>query len=367
MLSFKYGMLPGLMLFFSFSIFGQGKRIVDSINFYGSLPIQLAIFDKKVELQENAPLLGTELFRVLPKGWSVKAKLEFGLHLINGTNFNNSANTTAEFLANPLKKKEVFSSRLAYFGIGHEKWGSITIGKQWGAYYDIGAYTDNFSLFGGSANGIYAGGTDGGWKGTGRADNAVVYRNNLGPVELALQSQLMGEEHSYGMSVQYHSKFGLNIGAAYNDAAVVDPVNKYVVEIGNRTTNFITGVNYRKGAFSGAFTFSMNDDAIVVVDTGKAVSFPTYGYELSMHYAPNARWSFEGGFNLVQEREDRTVFKGNYHLFHLIMGANYFITPNTKFYLMTRFTNSDNTEFVDNVNAFVFGFKYDFNFGWSKH
>lgn len=354
-------------LFFAAGSFGQGKKIIDSINFYGSLPIQLAIFDKKVELQENAPQLGVELGRTLPKGWSVNAKLEFGLHLINGTNFNNSANTTAEFIANPLMRKDVFSSRLAYFGIAHEKYGSLTFGKQWGVYYDIGGYTDNFSLFGGSANGIYAGGTDGGWKGTGRADNAVVYRNNLGPIELGLQSQLLNGEHSYGVSLQYHSKIGLNIGAAYNNAAVVSPVNKFVVDIGDRTSNFISGINYKKGKFSGAFTFSVNDDAIVVVDTGLAVSFPTYGYEMSLGYRPNAKWSFEGGFNYIKERESRTVFQGNYHLFHLIMGANYYITPTTKLYLMSRLSSSNNTEFVDNVNAFVFGFKYDFNFGWGKH
>jgi len=354
-------------LFSSAAMFGQGTKILDSINFYGSLPIQVAIFDKKVELQENAPQIGTELFRQLPKGWSVNAKLEFGLHLINGTNFNNSANSTAEFIANPLKKQDVFTSRLAYFSIANETLGSLTFGKQWGVYYDIGGYTDNFSLFGGSANGIYAGGTDGGWKGTGRADNAVVYRNSLGPVEIGLQSQLLSGEHSYGVSMQYHTKFGLNIGAAYNNAAVVDPVNKYVVDIGDRTNNFITGVNYKKEKFSGAFTFSVNDDAIVVVDTGLAVSFPTFGYEMSLGYRANSKWSFEGGFNLIKERESRTVFQGDYHLFHLILGTNYYITPTTKLYLMTRLSSSNNTEFTDNVNAFVFGFKYDFNFGWGKH
>jgi predicted porin len=347
-------------------LLAQDKKILDSINFYGALPIQVAIFDKKFELQENGPLIGTELYRKLQQGWSVNAKLEFGLHLINGTNFNNSANTSADFIANPFLKKEVFSSRLAYFGIGHETYGSLTFGKQWGVYYDIGGYTDNFSLFGGSANGIYSGGTDGGWKGTGRADNAVVYRNNIGPIELGVQSQLFSGEHSYGVSLQYHSKFGLSLGASYNDGAVISPVDKFVVDIGSRTTNFIAGAKYEKEKYYGAFTFSVNDDAIVVVDTGKAVSFPTYGYELSLGYSLNDKWSFEGGFNLLQERENRTVFVGDYYLFHLILGANYHITPETKLYLMTRFSSSNNSEYIDDVNAFVFGFKYDFNFGWKR-
>jgi predicted porin len=362
----RKSILFNLLLFCGSFLFAQEKKILDSINFYGALPIQLAIFDKKFELQENAPLIGTELFRNLPQGWSVDAKLEFGLHLINGTNFNPSANTSADFIANPFLKREVFASRLAYFGIAHEKYGSLRFGKQWGVYYDIGAYTDNFSLFGGSANGIYAGGTDGGWKGTGRADNAVVYRNNFGPFELGLQSQLFNGERSYGISLQYHSKFGLSLGTSYNDAAVIPPVNKFVVDIGNRTSNFIVGAKYEKEKYYGAFTFSANDDAIVVVDTGKIVSFPTYGYELSLGYHLNDKWTFEGGFNYIQERESRNVFSGDYYLFHLILGANYHITPDTKLYLMTRFSSSNNTEYVDNVNAYVFGFKYNFNFGWKR-
>lgn len=362
----RKSLLLCFLVFSGIIVSAQEKKILDSIDFYGALPIQLAVFDKKFELQENAPLIGTELFRKAPKGFSVEAHLEFGLHLINGTNFNPSANTSADFLANPFLRREVFASRLANFSIQHEKYGSLTFGKQWGAYYDIGGYTDNFSLFGGSANGIYAGGTDGGWKGTGRADNAVVYRNTIGPVELAVQSQIFSGYRSYGGSLQYHTKIGLSLGAAYNNAAVIYPVNTYVVDIGSRTANFIAGAKYDKEKYYGAFTFSVNDDAIVVVDTAKAVSFPTYGYELSLGYHLSNKWSFESGFNLIQEREDRTVFSGDYYLFHFIMGANYYITPGVKLYLMTRFSSSNNAEYVDNVNAYVFGFKYDFNFGWKK-
>jgi predicted porin len=359
-------LLFSVTIFYGYVLFAQQKSTLDSCNFYGAMPIQLAIYDNKFELQENAPLIGAEFYRRLPQKWSVNAKLEFGLHLINGTNFNNSANTSADFIANPFLRREVFSSRLAYFGINHETYGSVTFGKQWGVYYDIGGYTDNFSLFGGSANGIYAGGTDGGWKGTGRADNAVVYRNSIGPLALGAQSQLFSGQRSFGLSLQYLTKFGLTIGTAYNNGAVVSPVDKFVVDIGSRTSNFIAGAKYDKEKFYAAFTFSSNDDAIVVVDTAKAVSFPTYGYELSLGYHLTNHLSFEGGFNLIEERESRTAFAGNYHLFHLVLGAHYQVTPETKLYLMTRFSSSNNSEYVDDVNAFVFGFKYDFNFGWKR-
>jgi predicted porin len=122
-----------------------------------------------------------------PKNGGGYAKLEFGLHLINGTNFNNSANSTADFIANPLLKKMCLLP--AYFGIAHEKYGSLTFGKQWGVYYDIGGYTDNFSLFGGSAQWNLCRWNR--WLERNRPqDNAVLYRNSIGPIELGFQSQL---------------------------------------------------------------------------------------------------------------------------------------------------------------------------------
>jgi hypothetical protein len=88
--------------------------------------------------------------------------------------------------------------------------------------------------------------------------------------------------------------------------------------------------------------------------------------ETFLGYRLNDRFSFEGGFNYIKENADRTVFQGQYHLLHLILGVNYHVTPQTKLYLMTRFTSGNNAEYINNVNAFAFGFKYDFNFGWKR-
>ncbi len=347
-------------------LFSQDQNVLDSINFYGSLQVQLAAFDKGVQLQENNPQMGMDLYRGLKNGWSVNGKLEFGLHLINGTNFNNDANSSVEFLANPFKSKEVFNSRLAYFGIANEKLGSLTFGKQWGVYYDIAGFTDNFSLFGGAANGVWTGGTDGGWKGTGRADNAVQYRNTIGNFEIAGQAQLFKNTESYGISAQYHIPMGLTIGAAYNDAGIVDPIKEVVNGIGDNTTNFISGINYKKGKYYGAFTFSVNDDNIVIEDTGYAVSIPSYGYELSLGYTPTSKLSIQGGFNMVKARESVSLYPDKSVLFQFILGANYYFTPETSIYMIGRVSNTQYEEFSSYVNAFAFGFRYAFDFGWKK-
>jgi predicted porin len=143
--------------------------------------------------------------------------------MVNGTQFNNDANSATEFAEDPFVKKDAFFSRLAYATLKHKKWGEISIGKQWGLYYDVAVYTDNFTVFGGESNGVYSGNTDGGWKGTGRADNAIVYRNNFKRWDFGLQTQVLGNNTStYGAVLSYKTPMGLTLGTAINSAQLND-------------------------------------------------------------------------------------------------------------------------------------------------
>ena len=51
--------------------------------------------------------------------------------------------------------------RLGYVTLGTD-YGDFTIGKNWSVYYDIGAWTDRFDVFGATAQGTYEGGDGGG-------------------------------------------------------------------------------------------------------------------------------------------------------------------------------------------------------------
>lgn len=357
-------LILNLLLFSSLLSIAQKKTIVDSLSVYGMLRVQLATFDGKVQLQENAPRIGAFLNRSITKDWSVNAKLEFGLHLINGVSFNNDANSSAEFVSQPFKKVEAFTSRLGYVSLIHKKFGSLSIGKQWGVYYDIGAYTDNFSLFGGSANGIYAGGTDGGWKGTGRADNSIQYRNQWGGFKLGIQTQLFGDYSSYGISAQYAFREGLTIGTSYNNSQVPDLVKQFVQGIGDYSSNFIAGIKYDKNKWYAAATFSINDDALNTISQDEAIGYSTNGYEISIGYRLKDNWSFEAGFNYINPNKD-FMMQNEYRLAHYIFGANYFITPNTRVYMMARLSDSKLALNKNEYNVLALGFRYNFDFGKS--
>lgn len=352
-----------LLVISSLQLKAQNTKILDSISFYGMIRVQLGLFDNKIQLQENSPRIGTDLNRKIDDQWSVNGKIEMGLHFIDGVSFNNDANSSVEFVSDPFSKAEVLSSRLAYVGIQHKKWGSLSIGKQWGVYYDIGAYTDNFSLFGGSAHGIYAGGTDGGWKGTGRADNSIQYRNRWGGFKIGIQTQLFGDTESFGVSGQYDINKNLTIGTAYNTVRISPKIQGFIEGIESNSSNFLAGIKYNNNKYYGAATFSINDDAIAKKDATSAIAAPTNGYEVSLGYIPNKKWSFEGGLNIIDSREAALLNNNNYQLVHYILGTNYFITPKTRLYLVGRYSHSDYAQVKDNYNVLALGFRYNFDYG----
>lgn len=347
----------------SLQLEAQNVKVLDSISFYGMIRMQLGVFDNKVQLQENSPRIGTFLYRKIDDEWSVNGKIEIGLNFIDGVDFNNDANSSLDFVTNPFSRAEVLNSRLAYAGIASKKWGSLSIGKQWGVYYDIGFYTDNFSLFGGSAHGIYAGGTDGGWKGTGRADNSIQYRNRWGGFQLGIQTQLFGDTESFGVSGQYDINKNLTIGTAYNTVRIPPKVQDFVDGIASNSSNFLVGIKYNDGEYYAAATFSVNDDAIAKKDAASVIAAPTNGYEVSLGYITNKRWSFEGGFNIIDSREATILNNNNYQLMHFILGTNYFITPKTRLYLVGRYSHSDYAQIKDNYNVLALGFRYNFDYG----
>lgn len=68
--------------------------------------------------------------------------------------------------------------------------GNVSFGKQWAPYADVARFTDELNVWGGEWSGIFAGRTDGGVSGTGRADDALQHRLAADPVRLAAQAQL---------------------------------------------------------------------------------------------------------------------------------------------------------------------------------
>lgn len=346
----------------------QKRTMLDSLNFYGKISAQAAFFNENMALQENAPRIGIHIQRKMEKGFSISAQLEYGYHLIDGTQFNNDANSTIEFSNNPFKKKDAFSSRLAIAKIQHAKWGAFSLGKQWGVYSEIANYTDNFTVFGGESNGVYSGNTDGGWKGTGRADNSFIYRNSFRSLSLGVQTQLFkNNTTTFGAALEYKFKFGLSLGTAYNIAQINEKYLDFISTKKNNNSNLLFAAKYEKKQLYLAITFSTNADEFAVIEDSNGVQiigYPTYGYEFFGGYTFFKKLEVQAGFNGIHDINKDSAFKGKYKLLHYIFGLNYHFNKTVKLFCSARIAQDSelvSTLAADGVNVFSFGFSYTFN------
>jgi predicted porin len=342
--------------------YAQDAKFLDSLNVYGKLRVHASVFDGSLELQENSPRIGTFISRNINNGYEVFGQLEFGVHIIEGTEFNNDASTSSEFIEDPFKEREAITSRLAILGITHSKYGSLSLGKQWGAYYDIAAYTDNFMVFGGSASGTYAGNSDGGWKGTGRANKSVLYRNHFNNLFFAIQSQLIGDSHNYGASIQYKTPFNLTLGTAYNSAEIREEYRGFITDIGPDSSNLIFGLQYAKNKMKAALTYSLHDDEFIQLDESTVVSFPTFGLESLVSYQYSEKLKIQAGFNYMKETGTNSYFDTEYKLLHYILDINYSLDDYVKIYISGRIDDSKSILDTRRHNVFLLGFSYEFNF-----
>jgi len=142
----------------------------------------------QTEVVNGASRINFDFNRQLKDGWSAMALLEWGVNPVGSSDiiYNNRFESVQdEFLYN----------RLGYVGLAHEQYGQLTIGKQWGAWYDV-VYSTNYSLvWDGNAAGVYTyNKDDGAVNGTGRGDKLLQYRNNFGDFSFALQAQFKNSE-----------------------------------------------------------------------------------------------------------------------------------------------------------------------------
>ncbi|ROV59729.1 porin [Vibrio ponticus] len=145
-------------------------------------------------------------------GWSGDVKFEWD-NLISSP--SDKASDSAD---------EKFRTRLGYFSVHHEDFGSLRFGKQYSAYHDVAGYMDNLIVFDPDATPIFSDGKDGGFLGTARGDDLVTYRKSFDNLNLSAQYGFDGVQNryqdvdrdsNYAVSVSYDFDFGLSLGATH--------------------------------------------------------------------------------------------------------------------------------------------------------
>ncbi|GIU21411.1 porin [Shewanella schlegeliana] len=167
---------------FAVEIYKDDKN---SIGIGGYIDARIIDTQGQTQVVNGSSRVNIGFTREMSDDWKAFTKLEWGVNPFGDTSLSYSSEsffetTTDNFLSN----------RLGYVGVSHDKLGSLAIGKQWGAWYDV-VYNTNYGfVWDGNASGTYTYQGDGSFNGTGRADKAVQYRNSFGMFSFALQVQL---------------------------------------------------------------------------------------------------------------------------------------------------------------------------------
>lgn len=274
------------------------------IQAYGSLRLASVINTDGVgDIRNNSSRVGLRGEKALGAGVTAFARLEVGVNLVA----NDRTILETGDPGTPIGQgSQAFSSRLGFIGLATRA-GSVSWGKQWSPYYDVAEFTDQFQLFGGSASGAFAAGTDGGLAGTGRAERAVQYRKRFGLVSVGAQVQNRATSRNdqtwldtWGTAVVVGEGEGFAAGATYNQVrdGVANP-NPNQTQLGDEAALF--GVRYRSGGWYGAVTFSILTQH-EVDDLGRR--FDGHGLELAFVRDITDRVSLEVGFNDLQPDSD---------------------------------------------------------------
>ncbi|AZA78465.1 porin [Chryseobacterium sp. G0186] len=360
-----------------------------SVRPYASLRGHMAVYDNKMELQENASRLGMEL--QIKKGeLGFIAGGEIQLNMFRGSNsFNVDGSLSGGFLTlESAQTQQVFGNRLGYLGLDLGKFGTLTIGKQWSVYRDVTAYTDRFNVFGARASATFIGGTDGGETGTGRADQSVIYRNHFGSLYIGGQIQARGGNNGkfidgFGASLQYEIMDGFFAGAAYNRALLSDQLvnSGKVIGLTGLPTYFSLGTKYigqavdvsvvgvlqKNGDFAQGFYLDPHMGML-----NSTVVFNAKGIEIFGKYKFQ-KFSVLAGYNLyIPDLKNTDEVSGQYGLDSgfkkndIIIGLSYAPFKFAQIYSEQRFSMGKTATGESEKSVFTLGFRIDLSGRFSK-
>jgi predicted porin len=320
-------------------------NFLDFFNPYGSLRAHLAYYGKNLEVQNNSSRLGLIMATSQRKGWSFVARGEWGINLVKNDraiNLDNNNDTGWATLKEGDPDQTIWT-RLGYLGVAYKDYGEFSIGKRWSVYSDVASWTDMFDVFGGWGSGMYPGGTDGGYVGTGRAEKIVMYRKTFDRVFLGAQAQFRGENEvaveSYGLAVHMEAAPGLRLGAAWNDSHVRDEIRETVPGAKTRARALVAGLKYEgDAAYLGAIYTWQDGNEIATTDSFD-VLYSMHTTELFVQYFILEDLRIHGGFNLRFPIDPDPVLPDDFRLRHYIVGGAWYLHPTA--YLYTEFLYDD--------------------------
>lgn len=299
--------------------------------------------DDNIGVVDAGSRLGIRLIQKINNRCNIFGEIEVGVNLGGTEGFGlapNNSGSTGFLNVVSYSLGNLFNLRKGFLGIDLCKYGKISLGKQYGAYYDVAGSTDISENNSGYASYVFAPtGTDGGFSGTGRISNSVVYRNRISDFSFALsaqfrlnESQFVNLVNSFSGSVIYNTPYNINIGLAFNKMLLNPSVVPYIRGLNDDPTYYALGVNYETEKLYLGFTFANQNYGDVTVINDSTIIYSGFGIEFASSWSPAKKISVLFGVNYKQPYNVDISVNEDFKLLIFFYGFRYQIFKNTSVY-----------------------------------
>lgn len=305
-------------------------ELAQRVDVYGRLDGHLAFSEDDIRFANNSSRVGVKAEQSLGRNLSVLGQGEWRMSLGSGdTSYSISENPDTGLATFESQTNQAFSTRLGFVGLGFGKYGKLTLGKQWGVYYDVSEWTDSYIVFGAHGSSTYNAGTDGGQTGEGRANDAVVYRVALGPLKLGVQAQFTSARSptldGLGGSLVYELGAGLRVGVAYSHA-FLDFTSNIAGYDGEDAQALTAGISFKEGGWKIAVVNTWTHDHELVKTPLATVMYDTRGSELFVSRSFQDLVMVLAGFDFaIPYALDPSLVNPDYGTRDLLMGARWLL------------------------------------------
>ncbi|QYJ80989.1 porin [Shewanella aegiceratis] len=377
-------LIPSVLMASSAQAIELYKDQTNALNMMGWLGFAAVNDGDDTAVVDNFSRVGFRFDRQEKNGWRSFAHTEWGINMV-------TSDDSLKYVGGQLgaqKTSDFLFNRLGYVGLSHAKWGSLSFGKQWGAYYDVAYTTDVLNVYTGYSVGAYTFG-DGGLTGAGRADSAFIYRNIFGDLDIALQyaakqngdvalfdkngqavddGSHLSFDTSYGANLTYHvtDKFkvlaGFNRGDFEGELAgvSVDDTNE-IIGIGAQYGSFYQYAPGRdaKGLYVGFNAHQSKQNELVA---GQLYDSTGAEFLLAYHYDNGFVPSFLISYQDL-DTDETTAIKGNWTRQFAVVGLHYRYSRDTVMFAEAKFDFSDMDDKgfeAAQDNSYAVGIRYFF-------
>ena len=342
-----------------FTIYDSNDTVV---KMRGWADVRVVSTQGETELVDGVSRLNINFTRDMGDGWEAIATMETGVNLVGQTSITFAGGDSFQ-----TRRDDLLNLLLGYVGMAHVKWGQLTLGKQWGVYYDLAGITDRGHTWSSTAAGVYNFHGDGGLSGTGRADKAVQYRKQWGNLSLALQTQLQGTsdliddldlpsnpgerittikyDSTVGATLSYRFATEHFVAASFNEGTFTGLLESGgIIERNDR----VAALAYQYGEYAdGVFVAAMYNDAeFHELDNLNRLVPDSTSIEILASYRGDNRLMPYVLFNSLEAGDFyATLYAGGvFHRQFVALGAVYFWGEQTELYLDIRVDSSSMSE-----------------------